>query len=106
MKYFKIIADNTFIGIATSNDFLTYQEQNNLLICSNETVGQFIECNGQLYRDTWMIELPIRQYNYSRAQISEISEEEYSILAASIESNEEPKVEAKRRRHRKPKTEQ
>ena len=89
MKYFKIFKENEFIGIANSNNFLTYQEQNNLLMITNEEIGQFVEYNNQLYRDTWMQPLPSHNYNYEIAMVYEITKEEYDILAESIEKHEE-----------------
>lgn len=88
MNYYKIYSGETFIGIATSSNFLTYQEQNNLLLTTNETMGQFVEYKGKLYRDSWMSPLPSHEYNFEIAHITEISEEEYNILEQSIEKNE------------------
>lgn len=89
MKYFKIFRENEFIGIARSDSFLTYQEQNNLLVITNEEIGQFVEYQGKLYRDTWMRPLPSRAYPYILALVYNITEEEYNILAESIEKEEE-----------------
>lgn len=89
MRYYKIFTNDSFIGIANSQNCLTYQKQNNLLVITDEDMGQFVEYQGKLYRDTWMKQLPERKYNYIEAIIEEISEEEYNTLAASIEKNEE-----------------
>ena len=94
MRYYKIFKDDKFIGIARSLNYLTYQEQNNLLVITDEDKGQFVEYNGQLYRDTWMKPLPSRQYSYIEAIVREIEKDEYDALAASIEKDEEIKIEA------------
>ena len=93
MKYFKIFKEDEFIGIARSDSFLTYQEQNNLLVITNEEIGQFVEYQGKLYRDTWMQPLPTRTYSYITALVYHISEEEYNTLAESIRNNEEIVIE-------------
>lgn len=90
MKYYKIYTDDIFIGIVCSTDYVTYQPQNEMLTRSNEEVGQFVDYNQKLYRDTWMKPLPNeRSYEYQSAIISPITEEEYNILFSSIERNEE-----------------
>ena len=88
MKYYKIFTDTTFIGIATSYNFLTYQEQNRMLSITDEDSGQFIEYKGKLYRDTWMSRLPEKNYNFTMVTIQNISEEEYNTLQQSIAKDE------------------
>lgn len=90
MKYYKIIKDNNFIGVACSTDFVRYQKRNHCLVSAEETNGEFIECNGQLYRSTWMSPVPnefVR--SFEQAIIIEIDEEEYNIYYQAIEHNEE-----------------
>ena len=88
MRYFKIYTDDTFIGIATSINYLTYQVKNNLLVITNDEVGQFVEYKGTLYRDSWMAPLPAREYTYVPAIVRAIEKEEYDILFTSINNNE------------------
>lgn len=90
MNYYKIYTDNAFIGIVCSNEYVTYQPQNNTLSLSNDQVGQFVEYKGKLYRDTWMKPLPENiSYEYFMVIVEPITEEEYNILYDSIEHNEE-----------------
>lgn len=89
MKYYKIIQDNNFIGVACSTDFVRYQKRNHCLVSATEMNGEFVECNGQLYRSTWMPPVPnefIR--SFEQAIIIEINEEEYNIYHQAIERNE------------------
>lgn len=87
MKYYKLINDNTIIGVINSNNFIRYQIINKLFIGANEDTGEFVDYNGQLYRALWM--KPI-QYNppikYKIIEIVQISEEEYNILTPAIEN--------------------
>lgn len=92
MQYYKIFNKDTLIGIATSQNFLTYQEQNNLLVITDEDRGQFVEYKGTLYRDTWMKPLPSREYVYTSALVYEIEKLEYDLLEESIEKNEEIQI--------------
>ena len=54
MKYYKIIKDNTFLGIITSNNFIRYQDANNILMGANEETGDLVDYNNHLYRALWM----------------------------------------------------
>ena len=82
MKYYKIIKDNIYIDIASSENFREYNEVSQLFLLSNEKEGQFIRVENKLYRDAWMMPLPSKQFNYIEAEIIEISEEEYLQLEA------------------------
>ena len=57
MKYYKIIIDQTFIGIANSNNFLAQNPVNHWVLSANEITGQYVECNNKMYRDYWMAPL-------------------------------------------------
>ena len=90
MKYYKIILQQTFIGIANSSDFLMQNPISHWLISANEVTGQYVECNNALYRDYWMTDVnsdSLPQFSY--ATIEEITKEEYDIYAAAIEKEEE-----------------
>ena len=90
MNYYKIYTNDAFIGIVCSNEYVTYQPQNNTLSLSNDQVGQFVEYKGKLYRDTWMKPLPDNlSYEYFMVTVEPITEEEYNILYDSIAHNEE-----------------
>ena len=90
MKYYKLISGQTFIGIATSSNFLVQNPISNWLLTADETTGQYVQCNNLLYRDYWMAPINANsQIAFFQADIINIEEEEYLIYEAAIEKNEE-----------------
>ena len=89
MKYYKIILDNSFIGVVYSGNFIKETTTNHRLIYVDESRGQFVDCNGILYRDYWMLPIIDTQYEYTNANIIEISEEEYNTIKEAIDKHEE-----------------
>ena len=89
MKYYKIIKDNTFIGAINSDDFIRYQAKNNFFENANERCGEYADCNGHLYRSTWMRPAIANGPEYIEATIFEITKEEYDSYRAAIAANEE-----------------
>ena len=68
MKYYKIIVNNTFIGVINSGAFLVENSYTHRLQISTDTQGQFVDYAGELYRDYWM--RPINSdYQFIQAQI-------------------------------------
>lgn len=94
MRYYKILQDNNFIGIANSNNFITYQDINHMFIGANEETGDLVACNNKLYRDYWM-----KPFNtsinrpYEFANIMEITYEEYTAFKYAMDNQEEIVVE-------------
>ena len=87
MKYYKMISDNNIVGIANSNDFITFSPVVESFLRSDEKRGEFISWHGNIYRDTWM--QPIRfQVNYIQVEVDEITEEEYNIYEHAFEIND------------------
>lgn len=94
MKYYKIIKDNTFIGIITSNNFIRYQDANHMFMGADEKTGDLVEYNDNLYRGLWM--KPINELvhaSYIVADIIEINREEYNDFYNAMKVNEEIVVE-------------
>lgn len=89
MKYYKIILDHTFIGAISSGHFVTESPSNHKLYYSSEIKGQYIDYEGILYRDYWMYPLISDKYEFTNANISEISEEEYNAFIAAKQSEQE-----------------
>lgn len=87
MKYYKIIYDNQIIGVVSSKNFIQYIPAADCFSRCNETKGEYVSYNGQLYRDSWMNPTTI-DYNFIEARIISISQEEYNIYAEAIEQNE------------------
>lgn len=96
MKYFKIIKDNTFIGVATSNEFIKYQRKHKIILLCDIDEAQYIMCKEGIFRDDWMAtEYPENKGKYEKATITEITEDEYDALndVAPFELPEEPEQE-------------
>ncbi len=87
MKYYKIILDNTFIGVVHSGQFVKESNESKKLFYSDEQNGQFVNYKGILYKDYWMPPV-ITDKEFVMATITEITEEEYNTLQEAIENNE------------------
>lgn len=88
MKYYKIMNGPTFVGAINSNDFVAKNPINGWLLTSNENLGQFVDYNGQLYRDYWMQPIPNNDEQFLLVTIKEIDYEEYNSLIEAIENHE------------------
>lgn len=90
MKYYKIIQDDTFIGVVTSNNFIRYQKKHNVFVGTNEHRGEYIEYNSVLYKASWMRPSPYdtEEDKYEVAEIFEVTEEFYNQYKIAIENNE------------------
>ena len=94
MKYYKIIKDQTFIGVISSDNFRRYNRRHQFLGPATENDGELIDYMGKFYRDTWMTgiteEIP---YQYIEANVIDISELEYDSLNIRLEANQEQTIE-------------
>ncbi len=82
MIFYKLIgSDHSYIGVASSIDFVRYNRISGYFLTAGEVDGQFINVYAHLYRDTWMCMLP-DNFNiaYEQVQVIEITEEEYTTL--------------------------
>ena len=90
MKYYKIIANNAFVGVVHSGNFVKENPKSHRLLISDEIHGQYIDYFGVLYRDYWMVAtLSDTTRQHINANIEEITEEEYTTLLEAIHNNEE-----------------
>lgn len=89
MKYYKIIIDKTFIGAVYSGQFVVENTKNHKLYFCTEEKGQYVNYNGILYRDYWMQPIFTNTFEFTNAQILEITEEEYNTYMDAIHNNEE-----------------
>lgn len=87
MKYYKLINDNTFIGVIHSGAFVKESANGARLFYSDEVRGEFVDYNGLLYRDYWMVPTQSSR-NYTLVNIIEITKEEYDTIKAAIDNNE------------------
>ena len=86
MKYYKIIQDNTFIGVVTSDNFVRYQPKTNMIIGSNERRGEFVEYKNTIYRATWMAPSTLNTEGYELAEVIEVTKEFYDEYKDIIEA--------------------
>lgn len=90
MTYYKIIANNVFIGVITSASFLRQNSISKWFLSCDVSSGQYVQYGNVLYRDYWMAPLfDWNSRNYTNAVITEITQEEYDILIQAIEADEE-----------------
>lgn len=94
MNYYKLINGETFVGIATSLDFRTYQKKHNILLACDEEQAQYVEAaDGGYYHASWMKPVTTESVTYSEVELIAIEKDEYDTLYAAIESGEEIVVE-------------
>lgn len=91
--YFKIIYNNSIIGIASEDNFRKYQSKHNVILVSSIDDAQYVAINDTLYRDDWLKKITNTEISYVNAIIQRISQEEYEILKESFEIEEEIPVE-------------
>lgn len=90
MQYFKIINNqNNIIGVVTSDNFIAYQPVIDSFLRSDETLGEFIDYRGTLYRSTWMSPIKCQVKHYEQVQISRIDKKEYDILFEAFKTEEQ-----------------
>lgn len=87
MKYYKIIIDKSFIGVVCSGHFVVEDIETNKLFFANEANGQFVNYDGKLYRDYWMVPVDTNQV-FINANIVEITAEEYNVYKEAIKTNQ------------------
>lgn len=87
MKYYKLINDNTLIGVIHSGAFVKESANGARLFYSDEVRGEFVDYKGLLYRDYWMVPTHSSR-NYTLVTITEITEEEYNTIKAAMDNNE------------------
>lgn len=94
MQYFKIVNNqNNIIGVVTSDNFIAYQPVIDSFLRSDETLGEFINYRGTLYRSTWMKPIKCQVKHYEQVQVFAIDKEEYDILFEAFKVEEEIIVE-------------
>lgn len=87
MKYYKLINNNSVIGVISSNDFIYYSPIVDCFLRGSEENGEYISFQNKLYRTTWMNGIKVQQ-PYTMVSTIEITAEEYEIYMAAIYSNE------------------
>lgn len=85
--YYKIIKDNSILGVATSDNLIRYQSLHKMYFMASESSAEAIRCNETFYHSHWMIEFkaPIE---YIEADVISIDKDEYEVLVEAFETNE------------------
>ncbi len=89
MSFYKVFYNNELKGIGSSQNFLFYQKAHNILLVSNEQVGEYFQLKtGELVRDTWLQPVKNLEIKYIMGSIVEISANEYYQLEELLQSGE------------------
>ena len=86
MRYYKIVINKEIKGVVNSHHF--FIENYEKLISSTDSLGQFVEYEGQLYRDYWMQPIPNNKRNFLNAYITEISRDDYFAYLQAKQADE------------------
>lgn len=90
MIFYKIICDGKFVGVGTESNLLMHQVKHNVMLSCKASEAEFMEINGELYRDSrWMRNTDAYLDTCHESIITAIEEDEYDALSAAIEKNEE-----------------
>lgn len=92
MIYYKVIQNNKFVGIGTTDDLRVYQSKHDILLVADEDIAQYIQIKDILYRDNWFKSITNYNIQYETAEISVITEEEYQQLFEAIDKGEEIQI--------------
>lgn len=92
MDYFKVLNDNTFIGIGTSYDLRVWQSKNKVMLIADINDAEYIQINDNLYHDDWMRIPQNKNYDFENVKVVTIDYEEYSIIYDSIDRGEEIEI--------------
>ena len=87
MYYYKVIKDDKFIGIGTSQNLRKYQRKHKILLVCDEKEVQYIQIEDKIYHDKWMIPETIKGLHES-ANVIEINKEEYETLKKASDNGE------------------
>jgi hypothetical protein len=92
LKYYKVIKDSEFIGVATDLDMRRFQKKHKIILCCGSDVVQYIQIDNVLYHDNWMLKASDEVESFA-ATVIEIDADQYDILTLAIEKNEEINIE-------------
>lgn len=88
MSFYKITKDSTIIGVCTEYDFRRWQAKHSIVVVSDRDRVEAVDYNGTLFHDSWMADSG--HIPYTPASVTEITEEEYNMLAAQLDDGEIP----------------
>ena len=84
MKYYKVMANGVFIGVADEYSFRRYQKKHSILLGTTPDKAEYVAIEGAVYRDTWMAPLLTDEILCISAEVVEIGEEEYDTLSEPL----------------------
>lgn len=93
LRYYKLINENTIIGVATQNDFRTFQQKHKIILACEEEQAQFVQFGDDFYHAGWMIPVNTENVPYEQVDVVRIDKDEYKILYESIKKGEDIQVE-------------
>lgn len=89
MLDYKIVQNNTVIGVCTSSDLRVFQQKHQILLLCYEDDAQYICVDDRYYHDMWMKPITTDKVPYEMAEVVVIEEEEYERLKALLDDEEE-----------------
>ena len=92
MNYYKIIQDDTFVGVATSYDLRRFQQKHRVMLTCDIDSAQYIQFNNILYRDNWFSPIITDSMRYEKAIIIAIEKDEYDTLYEAMETGKEIEI--------------
>lgn len=91
MNYYKLINNNTIVGVVSQVDMRKYQMKHNLMLTCTTDKAEYAEFNGIYYHDDWM--KPANdEVNFIHVTITPISEPEYDALLEAFETEDEIEI--------------
>lgn len=89
MIYYELFNnEREIIGVASSYDVRMYQDKHNIIVACGDENAEYIDVNGELYRDFWLRPVRSNEFEYTECNIIIITEEEFNALSSAIENGE------------------
>lgn len=89
MKFYKIIQDDTILGVVDVNNFVRYQSYPSILLRSLIKDAHFVLFKNILYHAGWLHDVSNVPLDYIEADIISISETEYDLLREALEKEDD-----------------
>lgn len=83
MNYYKVISDQTVIGVCSEYEFRRYQAKHNIIIVSDCDRVECVQIGEGYYHDEWMAE---PGFPCEPASVIQIEAEEYNGLKAQLDA--------------------
>lgn len=88
MNFYKVVKDNVIVGACSEYDFRRWQPKHRIIVASGPDDVEVVDYGGTYYHDDWMADSG--NITYETASVTEITEEEYSMLKAQLDDGEIP----------------